>query len=751
MSTHGHGTVKDKALPPLPARSIGPYELATQLSSSSVADVFLARREGLERMFALKLLQADLPEDAVERSRRGAQLAANLTHPGIVRPVDIGTHQGRLYVVTDHVPGVTLKERLQQGPIPWREAVELVAVLADALEVAHREGVVHRNLRPSTIVIDGRDQKPKIMDFGLARDFTRPSSITTENQTIGAHRAMPPEQIRGEAVDGRADVYALGVLLYQMIAGEPPFQGANFEELLAAIQAGPAKPLEKLTAAPELDSVLRDALAAKPAGRPKTAGELARRLRQATGLASRETGSSFTRSFIQMAPPGLLLPLMALWVVVLGGITGWAVWEHRQRRDLRQQLLASQDAQSRLTREASTRQAELTGHTERLEALRVEREDLRGQHQRLREENRRLVADKAALEIEARQLRKKTRAPARPAPARATPLLIENTATPQVIDWVIEKLADNPKAQLLRAQLLHNRGRFREALEVIAAARKAGDDDPRLKILEGRTFYKTGNPQRGARIWAEVARESPDSVEGLFARAVAAEGNTLELLRKAARKGPKVSYLRVMLSSELLKQGTQDRRKPNADLVRESIRVADQAVKADPSSWMACWQRSLARYTLWVVTGRRDRSLAGPTIVDLRLARALRPDPRYWILAGKSYLEMLKQPANAIPELIEGRRRADLVTGKRGLGNRIESRYFLGAALLMLRQESKAVDVWLQGVKIAPNANAAYGFVRHLRGASPQAKRRVLEAVPARVRPQIQRILSGRRGRRGGG
>jgi tetratricopeptide (TPR) repeat protein len=270
---------------PLVGTAVAHYEVLAKLGGGGMGVVYTARDTRLGRVVALKFLPPQWSHDdsAKQRFLREAQAASATLHRNICTIHDIQTAgDGQLFIVMAYYEGPTLKQKLEAGPLPIEEAVEIAAQVAEGLAKAHGEGVVHRDIKPGNLMVIEDDVK--ILDFGLAK-FANSLQLTLEGSTLGTVAYMSPEQSRGEEADARSDIWAVGVVLYEMLTGTLPFRGAYQEAISHAIRNDPFPAVRgaRGDVPAELCRIIGRALAKDPAERLQSARELARELRQLQG------------------------------------------------------------------------------------------------------------------------------------------------------------------------------------------------------------------------------------------------------------------------------------------------------------------------------------------------------------------------------------------------------------------------------------------------------------------------------------
>lgn len=268
----------------------GKYTLLKQLGSGGWATVFLAKQETVGRVVALKMLQADLVFDknSTDRFRQEAAAACKLIHPNICACFDYGLFEGiRPYIVMEYVEGQNIFEYARaNAPLDIKTVLDIFLQLCDALQTAHDAGIVHRDVKPSNILITISGGKPcaKLVDFGLAKHHKEGESLTRTGETLGTPAYMSPQQVYGHKVDARSDIYSLGCTLFHCLALKPPFTAdSDFEVMMKHAQAAPPslKDFDVDPAiVPYMDQVLHIAMEKEPDRRQQSAAEFAKQLRE---------------------------------------------------------------------------------------------------------------------------------------------------------------------------------------------------------------------------------------------------------------------------------------------------------------------------------------------------------------------------------------------------------------------------------------------------------------------------------------
>jgi serine/threonine protein kinase len=326
-------------MPLEPGTRLGPYEILAPLGAGGMGEVYRARDARLNRSVAVKVLPEVLAGDPDARSRfeREAQAVAALSHPNILAIHDFGVEGGRAYAATELLEGQTLRDRLRDGALPVRKAVEIAIGVARGIAAAHGRGIVHRDLKPENLFIT-HDGVVKILDFGLAKssspgptssaesshaEETRLAAATTPGTVMGTVGYMAPEQVRGHEVDARADIFALGVVLYEMLEGRRPFERETAAETMTAIlKEDPPEAEPGRGIGPALDRIVRHCLEKQPSERFQTARDVA------FALESLSITSASSPGLAPAAPGRRLTPVRErlLWISVVLALAAATAW-----------------------------------------------------------------------------------------------------------------------------------------------------------------------------------------------------------------------------------------------------------------------------------------------------------------------------------------------------------------------------------------------------------------------------------------
>lgn len=312
LSKPWHRVTRSQDMNELAGQNLGGYQLDEEIGRGSMGIVYRGKQIALGREVAIKVLSRALVSDVsyVARFIREAQIIAGLNHPNIVQIFDAGQQRNLLYFVMEYVQGPTLASLLHlDGIIPQYLAVEYAAQIADALDAAYQElHVIHRDIKPENLMLD-RWGKIKVMDFGLARALGH-QKITVAKTLVGSLYYASPEQVWGQTLDNRSDIYALGVVLYEMVSGRRPFAGRTLPELTQAIISSPLQPPGRFNPelAPELEQIILQAMARDRDERFEQASLVAQALRALSLKAPAQPGSAASarqagRERVFMQPP----------------------------------------------------------------------------------------------------------------------------------------------------------------------------------------------------------------------------------------------------------------------------------------------------------------------------------------------------------------------------------------------------------------------------------------------------------------
>jgi serine/threonine-protein kinase len=325
----------------------GRYRLVRLIDRGGMAEVWEGKDEILDRPVAIKVLHPRLAGDDQfqERFRLEAVAAARLAHPNVVSTFDTGLDDGVAYIVMELVVGRTLRELLRaEGPLPVAKAVAIAAAVADALHYAHEAGIVHRDVKPANILI-GNDGRVKVADFGIAKAATD-RDLTQAGTLLGTAKYLAPEQVAGQPQDRRSDVYGLGVVLYEMLLGRPPFTGDT--DMAVAYQHAHADPARIRPLRPDvsrrLESVVLKAMAKSPEQRYATAADMRTALLSVPFEPDDEEEDITTSMFVRDVPPSpsyagvrrawVVPAVLAIVVAVVLGTVAYLFWQSNTGKHL---------------------------------------------------------------------------------------------------------------------------------------------------------------------------------------------------------------------------------------------------------------------------------------------------------------------------------------------------------------------------------------------------------------------------------
>jgi predicted Ser/Thr protein kinase/tetratricopeptide (TPR) repeat protein len=286
-------------------QAIDRYRVRERLGQGGMGALFLALDPAIDRLVAIKVLRVDNP-DVRERFQREARLAARLQHPNIVTVYDVGEHEGQPFIAMEYIPGETLAELIRRrAPLDTRQRVELIIEICSGLAFAHKHGIVHRDIKPANLIVSRDSNILKILDFGIAR--AGESGLTQVGMVIGTPNYMSPEQVRGDAIDHRSDIFAVGLVLYELLVWRQAFEAETQPAVLMKILSDQPAPLAMLD--PMVDAgvatVVYKALAKNPADRYQDLGAMKADLVRIVQRLETEAGDSRTMMVSPPPPRGM--------------------------------------------------------------------------------------------------------------------------------------------------------------------------------------------------------------------------------------------------------------------------------------------------------------------------------------------------------------------------------------------------------------------------------------------------------------
>jgi eukaryotic-like serine/threonine-protein kinase len=319
---------------------LGPYEIVSALGAGGMGEVWRASDTRLDRSVAIKILPAAFAQNAQLRLRfeREAKTISQLNHPNICTLYDVGASDGVDYLVMELLEGESLADRIARGPLPLDEIFRNGQQIAQALDRAHRQGVVHRDLKPANVMLTRSGAK--LLDFGLSKsmvvkpaadDLTHHKALTQEGTVLGTFQYMAPEQVAGEEADHRSDIFSLGVLLYEMATGQRAFQGQTRTSLIAAIVGSEPRPLRELQpmTPPALEHVIAKCLEKDPEHRWQSAHDIAEELRW-IGEAGSQAGVAAPMAMRKKSRERVAWSMALLFALALAALIPWHLSRQRE-------------------------------------------------------------------------------------------------------------------------------------------------------------------------------------------------------------------------------------------------------------------------------------------------------------------------------------------------------------------------------------------------------------------------------------
>lgn len=324
-------------------------EVLGELGRGGTSVVFKVRQVPLDRIAALKLVPLrSLDATSLQRNRRGAESLARLAHPGIVQIFEVGRHDATAYGLLEFMEGGSLKLLLREGPLPSDRAARLVADIADAVQFIHQQGIIHRDLKSSNILLT-KDGAPKVADFGLAKRLDGDDDLTRTGDVLGTPAYMAPEQaVPGiEPLAATADIYSLGIILYELLVGRPPFHGATaLDTLYQVVHLPPMPPSQRVVSVPrDLETICLKCLRKEPEHRYTTAQELAddlRRFLRGEPIRARPVGSLERVGKWMRRQPRQATAVIGIFSLLAASVAGLLIERSDLRRAARDSALLRQ-------------------------------------------------------------------------------------------------------------------------------------------------------------------------------------------------------------------------------------------------------------------------------------------------------------------------------------------------------------------------------------------------------------------------